>query len=68
MNTHTDGLCGNTCKRKTLMNLESAMPGVDQPSRWVDGRDVDKGVVIPLPIMAWSTALPHCSLFLSQTR
>jgi hypothetical protein len=38
MNTHTDGLFGNTYKRKTLMNLESAKPAVDQPSEWVDVR------------------------------
>ncbi len=28
MNTHADGLYGNTCKRKIL---ESATPAVDQP-------------------------------------
>ncbi len=38
MNTHADCLNGNICKRKTLMNLESAKPAVDQPSEWVDVR------------------------------
>ena len=38
------------------MNLEPAMPAADQPSRWVDGRKVDKDVVFPLPIMTNSTA------------
>jgi hypothetical protein len=42
MNTHADGLYGNTCKEKTLINFESAKPAVDQPSRWVDGREVDE--------------------------
>ncbi len=32
------------------------MPAADQPSRWVDGREVDKDVVFPLPIMTCSTA------------
>jgi hypothetical protein len=32
--------------------LESATPAVDQPSDGVDGREVDKGVVVPLPILA----------------
>ncbi len=53
MNTQADGLYG-TLIQERLMNLESATPGVDQPSRWVDGREVDKGVVIPFPIMDWS--------------
>jgi len=38
MNTHANGLYGNTCKRRTLINLESATPAVDQPSIEVDGR------------------------------
>jgi hypothetical protein len=55
MNTHADGLYGNTCKRKTLMILKSAMPAVDQLSVRVDGREVDKDIVAPLPIIVWST-------------
>ena len=39
-------------KRKTLIILESAMQAVDQPSDGIDGREVDKDVVAPLPIMA----------------
>jgi len=31
MNTHADGLYGNTCKRKTLMIFKSAIPAVHQP-------------------------------------
>jgi hypothetical protein len=67
MNTHADGLYGTTLyKKKTVVNLESATPAVDQPSVGVDGREVDNDVVVPLPTMAWSTAtmLP---LLLSQT-
>jgi hypothetical protein len=67
MNTHADGLYETTLyKRKTVVNLESATPTVDQPSVRVDGREVDNDVVVPLPTMAWSTAtmLP---LLLSQT-
>ncbi len=51
MNTHTDGLFRTTLvKEKTLVNLELAMPAVDQPSKWVDGREVDEGVVFHFPL------------------
>jgi hypothetical protein len=38
-----------------VINLESAKPAVDQPSFEVDGREVNKDVLVPLPIIA----LPH---------
>ena len=41
---------------RTLIYLESATPAVDQPFVEVDGKEVDKGVVIPLTTLAWSTA------------
>jgi hypothetical protein len=67
MNTQADGLYGNTCKRNTLINLESAMPAVDQLSVRVDGREVDKDIVAPLPIMAWPTAAT-LSLLLASSK
>ncbi len=42
------------------------MAAVDQPTDGVDGREVDKGVVVPLPIMAWSTATTLSLLLAKQ--
>jgi hypothetical protein len=56
------------CKEKTLIILESAKPAVDQPSDGVDGREVDKDVVVPLPIMAWSTATMLSLLLANKTK
>jgi hypothetical protein len=45
------------------------MPAVDQPSRWVDGRGVDKDVVIPPPIMAWFiAAVLHLLLYFKRRK
>ena len=67
MNTHTDGLYGTTLyKRKTLMNLESAKPAVDQPVAKMDVRKVRQmfvvtltcklGPQLPLPLLLSKTS------------
>ena len=68
MNTHTDGLYGTTLyKRKTLMNLESAKPAVDQPVAKVDVRRVSKSDGVTLTLWL-GPQLPRWSLLLIQTR
>jgi len=52
-------------KDMSLMILESATPPVDQPARWVNGREVDKGVVVHFP--QWlSPQLHGCYLLFNQ--
>ena len=64
MNTHTDGLYGTTLyKRKTLMNLESAKPAVDQPVAKVDVRKVRQIDVVTLTLWL-GPQLPRWSLLL----
>ena len=68
MNTHTDGLYGTTLyKRKTLMNLESAKPAVDQPSQWVDMKEVRQSHVVTLTLWL-GPQLPRWSLLLYPNR
>jgi hypothetical protein len=43
-------------KENTLVNLESAMPAVDDPSRWVDGREMKEMLCSTSPCKLWSTA------------
>jgi hypothetical protein len=66
MNTHTDGLYGNTYKENTLVKLESAMPAVDQPSRWVDGREIKEMLCSTSPCKLWSTAATLFTDMLTQ--
>ena len=68
MNTHTDGLYGTTLyKRKTLMNLESAKPAVDQPVAKVDVRRVRQIDVVTLTLWL-GPQLPRWSLLLYPNR
>ena len=68
MNTHTDGLYGTTLyKRKTLMNLESAKPAVDQPVAKVDVRQVRKSDGVTLTLWL-GPQLPRWSLLLYPNR
>ena len=68
MNTHTDGLYGTTLyKRKTLMNLESAKPAVDQPVAKVDVRKVRKMFVVTLTLWL-GPQLPRWSLLLDPNK
>jgi hypothetical protein len=74
MNTHTDGLYGTTLyKEKTLMNLESAK--VDQPSQWVDRKEVRKsdGVTLTLwlgpQLPCWSLLLyPNKKIWIYKSK
>jgi hypothetical protein len=64
MNTQTDGLYGTTLyKRKTLMNVESAKPAVDQPVAKVDVKQVRKMFVGTLTLWL-GPQLPRWSLLL----
>ena len=48
---------------RTLIYLESATPAVDQPYVEVDGKEVDKGVIVPLSTLAWFPAATLPLLF-----
>jgi len=50
-------------REKTLMNLESAKPAVDQPSQWVDMKEVSKSDGVTLTLWL-GPQLPRWSLLL----
>ena len=49
-----------------MINLESAKPAVDQPSFEVDGREVNKDELVPLPIIALAHNC-HTVSFIAKT-
>jgi hypothetical protein len=54
-------------REKTLMNLKSAKPAVDQPSQWVDMKEVSKSDGVTLTLWL-GPQLPCWSLLLYQNK